>query len=92
MTASDDVPDIRRIKWGQKWLPRYFYQHVYMPVLYCVVRVGWGEGEVVWCVVRVWCVKVVWCAVGPLQLGIKTRLQDFGLMYKKHNCEWLRLR
>ena len=39
MTASEDVPDIRRIKWGQKWLPRYFYQHVYMPVLYCVVSV-----------------------------------------------------
>ena len=39
MTASNEIPDIRRIKWGQKWLPRYFYQHVYMPVLYCVVRV-----------------------------------------------------
>lgn len=54
MTASNEIPDIRRIKWGQKWLPRYFYQHVYMPMLYCV-------------------------------LGVKTRLQDFGLMYSRHN-------
>ena len=29
--------DVRRIKWQQKWLPRYFYQHIYIPMLYCVV-------------------------------------------------------
>ena len=28
---------MRRIKWGQKWLPRYFYQHIYIPMLYCAV-------------------------------------------------------
>jgi fatty acid desaturase len=54
MTASSDSPDIRRIKWEQKWLPRYFYQHVYVPILYCV-------------------------------LGIKTRFQDFFLMYQLNN-------
>ena len=32
-----DVPDIRRIKWTQKWIPRYFYQHIYVPMLYCFV-------------------------------------------------------
>ena len=32
-----DVPDIRRIKWEQQWLPRYFNQHVYVPMLYCFV-------------------------------------------------------
>ena len=31
------LQDVRRIKWQQKWLPRYFYQHIYMPMLYCVV-------------------------------------------------------
>ena len=31
------LQDIRRIKWQQKWLPRYFYQHIYIPMLYCVV-------------------------------------------------------
>eukprot|EP00731_Ephydatia_muelleri_P023135 Em0015g718a len=31
--------DIRRIKWTQKWVPRYFYQHIYMPLLYCVLGV-----------------------------------------------------
>lgn len=34
-----EVPDIRRIKWKQKWLPRYFYQHVFVPMLYCLVSV-----------------------------------------------------
>ena len=33
-----EVPDIRRIKWTQKWIPRYFYQHIYVPMLYCFVR------------------------------------------------------
>ena len=31
------LQDVRRIKWRQKWLPRYFYQHIYVPMLYCVV-------------------------------------------------------
>ena len=26
-------------------------------------------------------------SLGLPQLGIKTRLQDFGLMYSRHNCE-----
>ena len=30
-------PDIRRIKWTQKWVPRYVYQHVYVPLVYCLV-------------------------------------------------------
>ncbi|XP_019850089.1 PREDICTED: acyl-lipid (8-3)-desaturase-like [Amphimedon queenslandica] len=54
VTAASDVPDIRRIKWQQKWLPRYFYQHVYVPMLYCF-------------------------------LGIKTRLQDFHIVFTKRN-------
>lgn len=37
MTAAKDVPDIRRIKWQQTWFSRYFYQHVYVPLLYCVL-------------------------------------------------------
>ena len=32
------VPDIRRIKITQTWLPRYFHQHFYIPVLYGLVR------------------------------------------------------
>lgn len=31
-------PDMRRIKWSQSWLPRYFYQHIYIPSIYCLVR------------------------------------------------------
>jgi fatty acid desaturase len=54
VTASSDTPDIRRIKWDQRWMPRYFYQHIYMPMLYCV-------------------------------LGIKTRLQDFHILYHLRN-------
>ena len=34
------MPDIRRIKWNQIWLPRYFYQHVYVPMLYCAVSLA----------------------------------------------------
>lgn len=30
-------PDIRRIKWTQQWVPRYLYQHVYVPLVYCLV-------------------------------------------------------
>ncbi|XP_064391461.1 uncharacterized protein LOC135339316 [Halichondria panicea] len=40
VTASNnDIPDIRRIKWEQKWIPRYLYQHVYVPMLYCLLVV-----------------------------------------------------
>ena len=45
-------------------------------VWWCVVRCD-GEGGVV--------------SLGLPQLGVKTRLQDFGLMYSRHNCEWLRV-
>ncbi len=34
-----ETPDVRRIKWEQRWMPRYFYQHVYVPMLYCLVSV-----------------------------------------------------
>jgi fatty acid desaturase len=34
VTAATDV---RRITWDQTWLPRYFYQHIYTPLLYCVL-------------------------------------------------------
>ena len=34
------LQDVRRIKWQQKWLPRYFYQHIYIPMLYCVVSLS----------------------------------------------------
>ena len=37
MCLVQEAADIRRIKWSQAWMPRYFYQHVYMPMLYCVV-------------------------------------------------------
>ena len=30
-------PDVRRIKWSQSWVPRYFYQHIYIPSIYCLV-------------------------------------------------------
>eukprot|EP00731_Ephydatia_muelleri_P000259 Em0001g259a len=39
ITSSLEVSDIRRIKWTQKWLPRYFYQHIYIPLLYCVFTI-----------------------------------------------------
>jgi len=31
---NTEIPDIRRIKATQKWIPVYFFQHLYMPVLY----------------------------------------------------------
>jgi fatty acid desaturase len=34
-----DTVDIRRIKWSQKWMPRYVYQHIYVPFLYCALGV-----------------------------------------------------
>ena len=36
-TSLQDTPDVRRIKWTQKWLPFYFNQHIFIPVLYCLV-------------------------------------------------------
>jgi len=38
MTSITDGPDFRRIKINQKWLPYYLYQHLYCPLLYCLVR------------------------------------------------------
>ena len=37
MTAQATSADIRRIKWSQIWLPRYVYQYIYVPILYCVL-------------------------------------------------------
>lgn len=37
MTASKNVPDVRRIKPTQAWFPRYFKQHWYVPVLYSLL-------------------------------------------------------
>jgi len=50
MTASKEVPDIRRIKATQTWFSRYVGQHVYVPMLYSF-------------------------------LSIKTRLQDFSILF-----------
>ena len=30
-------PELVRIKWSQSWLPRHFYQHIYVPLVYCLV-------------------------------------------------------
>ncbi|KAJ7384943.1 hypothetical protein OS493_018631 [Desmophyllum pertusum] len=37
IVTTEDQPDIRRIKWTQQWLPRYLYQHVYIPIVYCLL-------------------------------------------------------
>ncbi|XP_062520830.1 uncharacterized protein LOC134195765 [Corticium candelabrum] len=37
ITAASELPDIRRIKNSQTWLPRYFHQHIYVPLLYGVL-------------------------------------------------------
>jgi fatty acid desaturase len=34
ITAADNLPDVRRIKRSQSWMPRYLYQHIYVPLLY----------------------------------------------------------
>jgi fatty acid desaturase len=39
VTAANELPDLRRIKETQTWLPRYFYQHFYMPLLYGLLAV-----------------------------------------------------
>ena len=36
-TADEPATDIRRIKWTQKYLTVYVYQHVYVPLVYCFV-------------------------------------------------------
>lgn len=36
--SLQDMPDIRRIKKSQQWLPRYLHQHIYVPLLYGLVR------------------------------------------------------
>lgn len=37
IVTAEDEPDIRRIKWTQQWVPRYLYQHVYVPLIYCLL-------------------------------------------------------
>ncbi|CAH3042120.1 unnamed protein product [Pocillopora meandrina] len=37
ISTAKEKPDMRRIKWSQNWLPRYFNQHVYMPLIYCLL-------------------------------------------------------
>ena len=32
-------PDLRRIKEHQPWVPRYFYQHIYVPLVYCFLAI-----------------------------------------------------
>lgn len=39
ISTANHKPDLRRIKWNQKWLPRYFRQHVYMPLMYCLLGI-----------------------------------------------------
>ena len=36
-TAPPESPDVRRIKKNQHWMTHYFYQHLYLPLLYCFV-------------------------------------------------------
>ena len=37
MTATPELPDFRRIKHNQRWIAYYYYQHLYCPLLYCLV-------------------------------------------------------
>ena len=37
-TDHPDKPFYLRIKWKQKWLPHYLYQHVYIFAIYSLVR------------------------------------------------------
>ena len=37
MTSAPELPDFRRIKPNQRWIAYYFYQHLYCPLLYCLV-------------------------------------------------------
>ena len=39
MTSAPDMPDFRRIKENQRWIACYFYQHLYCPLLYCLVSI-----------------------------------------------------
>ena len=39
MTSAPDMPDFRRIKENQRWIAYYFYQHLYCPLLYCLVSI-----------------------------------------------------
>lgn len=39
VVTSTEPADVRRIKWTQKWLPFYFYQHIYIPILYCLLGI-----------------------------------------------------
>ncbi|XP_015777022.1 PREDICTED: acyl-lipid (8-3)-desaturase-like isoform X1 [Acropora digitifera] len=37
ISTAKHKPDMRRIKWSQSWVPRYFYQHIYIPSIYCLI-------------------------------------------------------
>ena len=37
--THENQPDLRRIKETQLWVPRYFYQHIYVPLVYCFLGV-----------------------------------------------------
>ena len=37
--TSKNQPDLRRIKEDQPWVPRYFYQHLYVPMFYCLLGI-----------------------------------------------------
>ncbi|XP_015751649.1 PREDICTED: acyl-lipid (8-3)-desaturase-like [Acropora digitifera] len=46
IVTTEEHPDIRRIKWTQQWVPRYVYQHVYIPLVYCL-SVILDEGDAI---------------------------------------------
>ncbi|EDO32278.1 predicted protein, partial [Nematostella vectensis] len=39
IVTSHEPADLRRIKWSQKWLPMYLYQHIYVPLIYCFLGI-----------------------------------------------------
>ena len=95
---QQDTPDVRRIKWTQAWVPLYFYQHIYVPMLYCVVSIYSPSFFFLCCVfLSLDCLTslrelaLVEVALSFFQLGIKTRLQDFYIIYTLQNCKWLSL-
>ena len=44
-TDHPDKPFYLRIKWKQRWLPHYLYQHLYVFVIYSLVRQWVGQGQ-----------------------------------------------
>ena len=75
VSSLQEESDIRRIKWTQKWLPRYFHQHIYVPLLYCVVSKCTLKRKNI--------ISSLDCTF--IQLTIKTRLQDFPLLLARRN-------